>query len=184
MTDKDKPAAELEDGKKAAGEFDFQKSYARRRNDEPKSHYNARLKFIHALLKAEGHIITDEKIEVLSHCFSNVKYLRNKYPDDIMAIIAKYDPTRDQDAGSEPAGKRRKVDSKDSKEEGSADESNKEGEEKKEGKAAESKENAASKSPARSNGKAASNGGSPETSPKAGAKSAAALLAAAAEDSD
>merc|ERR1712032_1323301 len=68
-------------------------SYARRRPDEPKSHYNARVKFIQALLKEEGHILTDEKVEVLSHCFSNVKYLNNKYPTDIMNTIEKYDPT-------------------------------------------------------------------------------------------
>ncbi len=55
--------------------FDFQKSYARRRPDEPKSHYAARIKFIQALLKAEGHKLSDDKIEVYSHCFSNVKYI-------------------------------------------------------------------------------------------------------------
>ncbi|CAD7946641.1 unnamed protein product [Amoebophrya sp. A120] len=92
-----------------AGKFDFQKSYARRRPDEPKSHYNTRVKFIQTLLKHEGHILTDEKVEVLSHCFSNVKYLDNKYPSDIMAKIAKYDPTLPKDVDPEPAAKKRKV---------------------------------------------------------------------------
>lgn len=58
---------------KKAGKFDFTKSYARRRPDEPKSHYNARVKFIQALLKAEGDVLTDDQVEVFSHCFSNVK---------------------------------------------------------------------------------------------------------------
>ena len=56
-----------------SGKFDFTKSYARRRPDEPKSHYNARVKFIQALLKAEGDVLTDDQVEVFSHCFSNVK---------------------------------------------------------------------------------------------------------------
>lgn len=88
-----------------AGSFDFHKSYARRRPDEPKSHYNARVRFIQALLKEEGHVLTDEKVEVLSHCFSNVKYLNNKYPPDIMAFIEKYDPTLDRSKTGKTEGK-------------------------------------------------------------------------------
>mmetsp|Transcript_234 Transcript_234/g.235 ORF Transcript_234/g.235 Transcript_234/m.235 type:complete len:82 (+) Transcript_234:105-350(+) len=71
---------------------DFTKSYARRRPDEPRSHYSSRLKFINALLKGEASNITDERIEVLSHCYSNVKYLSNVYGTDIMNMLRKYDP--------------------------------------------------------------------------------------------
>ena len=83
--------ADKKDAKKA-GKFDFQKSYARRRPDEPKSHYNARVQFIKALLKAEGSTLTDDRVEVLSHCFSNVRYMKNKYGPEIMTMIEKYDP--------------------------------------------------------------------------------------------
>jgi len=71
---------------------DFTKSYARRRPDEPRSHYSSRLKFIHALIKGEGSSINDERIEVLSHCYSNVKYLSNCYGEEIMSMLRKYDP--------------------------------------------------------------------------------------------
>ena len=65
---------------------------ARRRPDEPRSHYSARLKFINALIKGEGSTLTDERIEVLSHCYSNVKYLANVYNDQVMHLLTKYDP--------------------------------------------------------------------------------------------
>mmetsp|Transcript_29983 Transcript_29983/g.82268 ORF Transcript_29983/g.82268 Transcript_29983/m.82268 type:complete len:82 (-) Transcript_29983:118-363(-) len=71
---------------------DFTKSYARRRPDEPKSHYSSRLKFINSLIKGEGTGLTDERIEVLSHCYSNVKYLANVYYPEIMNMLRKYDP--------------------------------------------------------------------------------------------
>merc|ERR1712113_144079 len=71
---------------------DFTKSYARRRPDEPRSHYSSRLKFINAMIKGEGDKITDERIEVLSHCYSNVKYLSNVYGKEIMEMLSKYDP--------------------------------------------------------------------------------------------
>mmetsp|Transcript_78044 Transcript_78044/g.137514 ORF Transcript_78044/g.137514 Transcript_78044/m.137514 type:complete len:81 (+) Transcript_78044:26-268(+) len=71
---------------------DFTKSYARRRPEEPRSHYSQRLKFINTLIKGEGDRITDERIEVLSHCYSNVKYLANVYNPEIMEMLKKYDP--------------------------------------------------------------------------------------------
>jgi len=71
---------------------DFTKSYARRRPDEPRSHYSARLKFIDAMVKGEEGRLTDDRIEVLSHCYSNVKYLSNVYKEDIMTILRMYDP--------------------------------------------------------------------------------------------
>mmetsp|Transcript_16573 Transcript_16573/g.29453 ORF Transcript_16573/g.29453 Transcript_16573/m.29453 type:complete len:82 (-) Transcript_16573:132-377(-) len=71
---------------------DFTKSYARRRPDEPRSHYSSRLKFINALIKGESGNITDERVEVLSHCYSNVKYLANVYSTEIMDMLRKYDP--------------------------------------------------------------------------------------------
>mmetsp|Transcript_117222 Transcript_117222/g.250497 ORF Transcript_117222/g.250497 Transcript_117222/m.250497 type:complete len:82 (+) Transcript_117222:78-323(+) len=70
---------------------DFTKSYARRRPDEPRSHYSSRLKFINALIKGESGSLTDERIEVLSHCYSNVKYLSNVYNVEIMDMLRKYD---------------------------------------------------------------------------------------------
>jgi len=165
---KTKPAAETEEvaeKPKPSGPFDFNKSYSRRRPDEPKSHYNTRLKFIHALLKAEGNVITDEKVEVLSHCFSNVKYLDNKYPVDIMGIIAKYDPDGEiQDPAAEPAAKKRKTAKDDEDKEAASSEGDKDDKEEEEKKEEDKKEN-----------------GSPKN---AAAKSAAAMLAAAAEDSD
>mmetsp|Transcript_79826 Transcript_79826/g.158135 ORF Transcript_79826/g.158135 Transcript_79826/m.158135 type:complete len:105 (+) Transcript_79826:48-362(+) len=71
---------------------DFTKSYARRRPDEPRSHYSSRLKFINAMIKGEGDNVTDERIEVLSHCYSNVKYLSNIYGPEIMDCLRTYDP--------------------------------------------------------------------------------------------
>merc|ERR1712190_571728 len=70
---------------------DFTKGYARRRPDEPRSHYSSRLKFINSLIKGEAANITDERIEVLSHCYSNVKYLSNVYGPEIMEMLRKYD---------------------------------------------------------------------------------------------
>merc|ERR1712113_802257 len=70
---------------------DFTKSYARRRPDEPRSHHSSRLKFINAMIKGESDL-TDERIEVLSHCYSNVKYLANVYNNEIMEVLRKYDP--------------------------------------------------------------------------------------------
>mmetsp|Transcript_34786 Transcript_34786/g.52381 ORF Transcript_34786/g.52381 Transcript_34786/m.52381 type:complete len:86 (-) Transcript_34786:271-528(-) len=75
----------------AAWAVDFTKSYARRRPDEPKSHYSARLHFINALMKGEGGKLTDDRVEVLSHCYSNVKYLSNVYNKEIMGMLRKYD---------------------------------------------------------------------------------------------
>eukprot|EP00435_Cladocopium_sp_Y103_P020510 s2206_g5.t1 len=69
---------------------DFTKSYARRRPEEPRSHYSQRLKFINTLIKGEGDKITDDRIEVLSHCYSNVKYLANVYNSEIMDMLKKY----------------------------------------------------------------------------------------------
>ncbi|CAE7611925.1 unnamed protein product [Symbiodinium sp. CCMP2456] len=69
---------------------DFTKSYARRRPEEPRSHYSQRLKFINTLIKGEGDKITDDRIEVLSHCYSNVKYLANVYNEEIMGMLRKY----------------------------------------------------------------------------------------------
>eukprot|EP00392_Amoebophrya_sp_AT5.2_P019235 g19992.t1 len=181
------PAEAIPDGnihmKVIAGKFDFQKSYARRRPDEPKSHYNTRVKFIQALLKEQGNVLTDERIEVLSHCFSNVKYLDNKYPGDIMDTIAKYDPTIQHHDDDEPTTKKRKVDKK----------SASSGEEADEGEARGKKEANGTTSPKQSPKTKADEGAkgspSPKGSPKGGAKTAqanaAALLAAAAEeDSD
>lgn len=100
-----------------AGKFRWEDSYARRRPDEPQSHYNTRLKFIQALLAAEGSVISAEKVEVLSHSFSNVKYLKNKYPDTIMKYIERYDPTCIAE-DDEPAAKKAKTDDDEGKEEG------------------------------------------------------------------
>merc|ERR1712126_258829 len=80
------------DCKMADFSVDFTKSYARRRPDEPRSHYSSRLKFINAMLKGEGDKLTDERVEVLSHCYSNVKYLSNVYNQEIMQVLHKYDP--------------------------------------------------------------------------------------------
>lgn len=76
----------------ASFSVDFTKSYARRRPDEPRSHYSARLKFINALIKGEGNSLSEERIEVLSHCYSNVKYLANVYNERVMELLMKYDP--------------------------------------------------------------------------------------------
>ena len=69
---------------------DFSKIYAKRRPDEPRSHYAQRLKFINELRKNEE--ISDERTEVLSQCYNNVKFLKNTYAKDIMEILEKYDP--------------------------------------------------------------------------------------------
>lgn len=36
--------------------------------------------------------LSDERIDVLSNCYTNVKFLNNKYHPEIMEILAKYDP--------------------------------------------------------------------------------------------
>lgn len=69
---------------------DFSKSYAKRRPDEPRSHYAQRLKFINELRRHEE--VSDERTEVLSHCYTNVKFLSNTYAAEIMALLEKYDP--------------------------------------------------------------------------------------------
>ena len=70
---------------------DFTKGYAKRRSDEPRSHYAQRLKFINELRRHEPEI-SDERTEVLSHCYSNVKFLKNTYHPEIMAVLERYDP--------------------------------------------------------------------------------------------
>ena len=74
----------------ASFSVDFSKSYAKRRPDEPRSHYAQRLKFINELRKYES--VSDERTEVLSHCYTNVKFLKNTYAKEIMEILEKYDP--------------------------------------------------------------------------------------------
>ena len=36
--------------------------------------------------------IDDARVEVLSNCYSNVKFLNSKYCDEIMTLIYRYDP--------------------------------------------------------------------------------------------
>jgi adenosylmethionine-8-amino-7-oxononanoate aminotransferase len=69
---------------------DFNKNYAKRRPDEPRSHYAQRLKFINELRRNEE--ISDERTEVLSQCYTNVKFLKNTYAAEIMEILKRYDP--------------------------------------------------------------------------------------------
>ena len=69
---------------------DFSKDYAKRRPDEPRSHYAQRLKFINELRRNER--VSDERTEVLSHCYTNVKFLSNTYAPEIMALLERYDP--------------------------------------------------------------------------------------------
>ncbi|EER12869.1 hypothetical protein Pmar_PMAR015035 [Perkinsus marinus ATCC 50983] len=71
---------------------DYSKPYAKRRPDEPRSHYAQRLKFINELIRGMGDSLSDERIDVLSNCYTNVKFLNNKYHPEIMEILAKYDP--------------------------------------------------------------------------------------------
>ena len=70
---------------------DLTRSYAKRRPDEPRSHYAQRLQFINALV-ADNRDMSDERVEVLSNCYTNVKFLNNRYHIDIMKILEKYDP--------------------------------------------------------------------------------------------
>ncbi|KAF4731304.1 hypothetical protein FOZ63_012029 [Perkinsus olseni] len=139
---------------------DYSKPYAKRRPDEPRSHYAQRLKFINELIRGMGESnkggagacveenrifrsvahprsvwltegmgqffvlriwsgtclafewrvsclarsqcrfmltlckisLSDDRIDVLSNCYTNVKFLNNKYHPDIMEILEKYDP--------------------------------------------------------------------------------------------
>ena len=70
---------------------DLTRSYAKRRHDEPRSHYAQRLQFINALV-ADNSGLPDDRIEVLSNCYTNVKFLNNRYHPEIMSILEKYDP--------------------------------------------------------------------------------------------
>mmetsp|Transcript_17109 Transcript_17109/g.14263 ORF Transcript_17109/g.14263 Transcript_17109/m.14263 type:complete len:121 (+) Transcript_17109:29-391(+) len=71
---------------------DYSKPYAKRRPDEPRSHYAQRLKFINELIQGMGDSLSDDRIDVLSNCYTNVKFLNNKYHPEIMEILEKYDP--------------------------------------------------------------------------------------------
>jgi hypothetical protein len=70
---------------------DLTRSYAKRRADEPRSHYAQRLQFINALI-ADNPAMEDDRVEVLSNCYTNVKFLNNRYHAEIMKILEKYDP--------------------------------------------------------------------------------------------
>lgn len=70
---------------------DLSRSYAKRRQDEPRSHYAQRLQFINALV-ADNPQMADDRVEVLSNCYTNVKFLNNRYHAEIMAVLEKYDP--------------------------------------------------------------------------------------------
>jgi len=69
---------------------DLSRSYAKRRPDEPRSHYAQRLQFINALV-ADNPTMSDDRVEVLSNCYTNVKFLNNRYHSDIMKLLEKYD---------------------------------------------------------------------------------------------
>lgn len=81
------------DGQTGAPIFnvDFTREYAKRRPDEARSHYSQRLKFINELIKHNPDM-SDERIDVISSCYSNVKLLNNIYHKDIMDIIIRHDP--------------------------------------------------------------------------------------------
>lgn len=70
---------------------DLSRSYAKRRQDEPRSHYAQRLQFINALV-ADNPGMADDRVEVLSNCYTNVKFLNNRYHPEIMVQLEKYDP--------------------------------------------------------------------------------------------
>lgn len=80
-------------GEAATGGFavDLSRSYAKRRPDEPRSHYAQRLQFINALV-SETPDLSDDRVEVLSNCYTNVKFLNNRYHAEIMQILERYDP--------------------------------------------------------------------------------------------
>ena len=70
---------------------DLSRPYAKRRSDEPRSHYAQRLQFINSLV-SDHPDLDDDRIEVLSNCYTNVKFLNNRYHSDIMNMLEKYDP--------------------------------------------------------------------------------------------
>jgi hypothetical protein len=70
---------------------DLKRSYAKRRSDEPRSHYAQRLQFINALV-SDNPLMSDDRVEVLSNCYTNVKFLNNRYHSGVMEILEKYDP--------------------------------------------------------------------------------------------
>ena len=70
---------------------DLSRPYAKRCHDEPRSHYAQRLQFINALV-ADNSSLSDDRIEVLSNCYTNVKFLNNRYHPEVMEILEKYDP--------------------------------------------------------------------------------------------
>lgn len=70
---------------------DLKRSYAKRRPDEPRSHYAQRLQFINALV-ADNPSMDDDRVDVLSNCYTNVKFLNNRYHEGVMRILEKYDP--------------------------------------------------------------------------------------------
>jgi len=67
------------------------KPYAKRRPDEPRSHFTKRMLFIANLTKGEPGL-QDERIEALSNCYANKKFLRSSYSPEVEDIIKKYDP--------------------------------------------------------------------------------------------
>ena len=69
---------------------DLTKSYAKRRPDEPRSHYAQRLQFVNALI-SDNPDMAEERIEVLSNCYYNCKFLSNRYNEEIMRTLEKYD---------------------------------------------------------------------------------------------
>jgi hypothetical protein len=36
--------------------------------------------------------MSDDRVEVLSNCYTNVKFLNNRYHSGVMEILEKYDP--------------------------------------------------------------------------------------------
>ena len=70
---------------------DLSRPYAKRCSDEPRSHYAQRLQFINALVSANPNL-DDDRIEVLSNCYTNVKFLNNRYHPEVMQILEKHDP--------------------------------------------------------------------------------------------
>lgn len=77
----------------SSGSFavDLSRSYAKRRPDEPRSHYAQRLQFINSLV-SDNPDLNDDRVDLLSNCYTNVKFLNNRYHPEIMQLLEKYDP--------------------------------------------------------------------------------------------